>query len=98
MWIFKYKNKFAILFFNVQYTRLEFTAMPALTANSVTLDEILVVRAGPLREEELWALLSQSSAALQDVFIKGKLWYFFFKDVLEQCSAEKPAAIFIPVF
>lgn len=47
--------------------------MPALTANSVTLDEILVVRAGPLREEELWALLSQSSAALQDVFIKGKL-------------------------
>lgn len=72
--------------------------MPALTANSVTLDEILVVRAGPLREEELWALLSQSSAALQDVFIKGKLWYFFFKDVPEQCSAEKPAAIFIPVF
>ncbi|XP_022779941.1 tyrosine-protein phosphatase non-receptor type 13-like isoform X3 [Stylophora pistillata] len=46
--------------------------MPALTANSVTLDEILVVRAGPLREEELWALLSQSSVALQDVFIKGK--------------------------
>ncbi|XP_078359591.1 tyrosine-protein phosphatase non-receptor type 13-like [Oculina patagonica] len=46
--------------------------MPALTANSVTLDEILEVRAGPLREEELWALLSQSSVALQDVFIKGK--------------------------
>lgn len=72
--------------------------MPALTANSVTLDEILVVRAGPLREEELWALLSQSSAALQDVFIKGKLCCFFFKDVLEQCFVEKPAAIFIPVF
>lgn len=47
--------------------------MPALTANSVTLDEILDVRAGPLSEEELWALLSQSSVALQDVFIKGKL-------------------------
>ena len=48
--------------------------MPALTANSVTLDEILEVRAGPLREEELWALLCQSSEALQDVFIKGKLF------------------------
>lgn len=48
--------------------------MPALTANSVTLDEILEVRAGPLREEELWALLFQSSEALQDVFIKGKLF------------------------
>lgn len=48
--------------------------MPALTANSVTLDEILEVRAGPLGEEELWALLSQSSVALQDVFIRGKLY------------------------
>lgn len=48
--------------------------MPALTANSVTLDEILEVRAGPLSEQELWALLSQSSVALQDVFIKGKLY------------------------
>ena len=47
--------------------------MPALTANSVTLDEILEVRAGPLRDEELWALLSQSSVALQDVFVKGKI-------------------------
>ncbi|XP_020604775.1 tyrosine-protein phosphatase non-receptor type 13-like, partial [Orbicella faveolata] len=46
--------------------------MPALTANSVTLDEILEVRAGPLSDEELWALLSQSSVALQDVFVKGK--------------------------
>lgn len=47
--------------------------MPALTANSVTLDEILEVRAGPLSEEELWALLSQSSVALEDVFVKGKM-------------------------
>ena len=46
-------------------------AMPALTANSVTLDEILEVRAGPLKEEELWAILSHSSEALQDVLIKG---------------------------
>ena len=45
--------------------------MPALTANSVTLDEILEVRAGPLKEEELWAILSHSSEALQDVLIKG---------------------------
>jgi len=45
--------------------------MPALTANSVTLGEILEVRAGPLSDEELWALLSRSSVALQDVFIKG---------------------------
>ena len=46
--------------------------MPALTANSVTLDEILEVRAGPLKEDELWAVLAQSSEALQDVLIKGK--------------------------
>lgn len=45
--------------------------MPALTANSVRLDEILEVRAGPLKEEELWAILSHSSEALQDVLIKG---------------------------
>ena len=45
--------------------------MPALTANSVTLDEILEVRAGPLKEEELWAILSHSSEALQDVLIRG---------------------------
>ena len=47
--------------------------MPALTANSVTLDEILEVHAGPLKEDELWAVLSQASEALQDVLIKGKL-------------------------
>lgn len=47
--------------------------MPALTANSITLDEILEVRAGPLKEDELWAVLSQASEALQDVLIKGKL-------------------------
>lgn len=47
--------------------------MPALTANSVTLDEILEVRAGPLSDAELWALLSQSSVALQDVFVKGEI-------------------------
>ena len=46
--------------------------MPALTANSVTLDEILEVRAGPLREDELWAVLCQSCEGLQDVLIKGK--------------------------
>lgn len=45
--------------------------MPALTANSVTLDEILEVRAGPLKEDELWAILTQSSEALQDVLVKG---------------------------
>lgn len=47
--------------------------MPALTANSVTLEEILEVHAGPLSDEELWALLSQSSVALQDIFVKGKI-------------------------
>lgn len=46
--------------------------MPALTANSVTLDEILEVRAGPLKEDELWAVLSQSTEALRDVLLKGK--------------------------
>lgn len=58
--------------------------MPALTANSVTLDEILEVRAGPLKEDELWAILTQSSEALQDVLVKGipftggVVFFFFF--------------------
>lgn len=45
--------------------------MPALTANTVTLEEVLEVRGGPLTEEELWAVLSQSCEALQDVFQRG---------------------------
>ena len=60
---------FLIIIFIVYQAR--HNAMPALTANSVTLDEILEVRAGPLKEEELWAILSHSSEALQDVLIKG---------------------------
>ena len=60
---------FFIIIFIVYQAR--HNAMPALTANSVTLDEILEVRAGPLKEEELWAILSHASEALQDVLIKG---------------------------
>ena len=46
--------------------------MPALTANSVTLEEVLEVRGGPLHEQEVWALLCFSSEALQDIFLEGE--------------------------
>ncbi|XP_031567263.1 tyrosine-protein phosphatase non-receptor type 13-like isoform X2 [Actinia tenebrosa] len=52
--------------------------MPALTANTVTLEEVLEVRGGPLTEEELWAVLAQSCEALQDVFQRGKARNRFF--------------------
>ncbi|XP_076444259.1 tyrosine-protein phosphatase non-receptor type 13-like isoform X5 [Babylonia areolata] len=41
------------------------------TMSSVSLSDILEVRGGPLREREVWALLCQSAAAIQDFFIKG---------------------------
>ncbi|KAL8588982.1 hypothetical protein ACOMHN_065764 [Nucella lapillus] len=38
---------------------------------AVSIADILEVRGGPLREREVWALLCQSAAAVQDFFIKG---------------------------
>lgn len=46
-------------------------AMPALIANTVTLEEVLEVRGGPLNEDELWSILAQSCQALYDVFVSG---------------------------
>ena len=48
------------------------STMPALTANSVTLEEVLEVRGGPLHDNELWAILSLASEALQDIFLGGE--------------------------
>ncbi|XP_025086177.1 tyrosine-protein phosphatase non-receptor type 13-like isoform X6 [Pomacea canaliculata] len=44
--------------------------MPSLPL-AVSVADILEVRGGPLREGEVWALLCQSAAAIQDYFIKG---------------------------
>jgi len=38
----------------------------------VSLAEALEVRGGPLQEEEVWAVLSQSAESLQELFHKGK--------------------------
>lgn len=38
----------------------------------VSLAEALEVRGGPLQEEEVWALLSQSAESLQELFHKGR--------------------------
>ncbi|XP_020904478.1 tyrosine-protein phosphatase non-receptor type 13 [Exaiptasia diaphana] len=46
--------------------------MPALIANTVTLEEVLEVRGGPLNEDELWSILAQSCQALYGVFVSGK--------------------------
>lgn len=37
----------------------------------VSLAEALEVRGGPLQEEEVWAVLSQSAESLQELFHKG---------------------------
>uniref|UniRef100_A0A3P9Q2V9 Tyrosine-protein phosphatase non-receptor type 13 n=1 Tax=Poecilia reticulata TaxID=8081 RepID=A0A3P9Q2V9_POERE len=40
----------------------------------VSLAEALEVRGGPLQEEEVWALLSQSAESLQELFNKGMMY------------------------
>uniref|UniRef100_M3ZQQ9 Tyrosine-protein phosphatase non-receptor type 13 n=1 Tax=Xiphophorus maculatus TaxID=8083 RepID=M3ZQQ9_XIPMA len=40
----------------------------------VSLAEALQVRGGPLQEEEVWALLSQSAESLQELFNKGMMY------------------------
>ena len=45
--------------------------MPGLSANQVTLCEVLEVRGSPMHEDELWAVLYQSCDALKDIFLKG---------------------------
>lgn len=48
----------------------------------VSLAEALEVRGGPLQEEEVWAVLSQSAESLQELFHKGThMWNQVFKDV-----------------
>ena len=44
--------------------------MPGLNVQ-VALSEALEVRGGPLRESEIWPVLTQTSEALQDLFLKG---------------------------
>lgn len=49
-----------------------FFFFPALTEKMhVSLAEALEVRGGPLQEEEVWAVLSQSADSLQELFHKG---------------------------
>lgn len=49
----------------------------------MSLAEALEVRGGPLLEEEVWAVLSQSAESLQELFHKGnastgaKTWIIF---------------------
>lgn len=48
----------------------------------VSLAEALEVRGGPLQEEEVWAVLSQSAESLQELFHKGmNMWNQVCKDV-----------------
>lgn len=48
----------------------------------VSLAEALEVRGGPLQEEEVWAVLSQSAESLQELFHKGtNMWNQVHKDV-----------------
>lgn len=48
----------------------------------VSLAEALEVRGGPLQEEEVWAVLSQSAESLQELFHKGtNMWNQVCKDI-----------------
>lgn len=48
----------------------------------VSLAEALEVRGGPLQEEEVWAVLSQSAESLQELFHKGRTtWNQEYKDL-----------------
>lgn len=50
----------------------------------VSLAEALEVRGGPLQEEEVWAVLSQSAESLQELFHKGMhMWKQAFRNVSE---------------
>ena len=49
--------------------------MPGLSLH-VVLSEALEVRGGPLVEEELWAVLTQATEALQDLFLTGQFILF----------------------
>lgn len=57
----------------------------------VSLAEALQVRGGPLQEEEVWALLSQSAENLQELFNKGMMckdnYSFFFSLFLSVAGA-----------
>jgi hypothetical protein len=46
--------------------------MPVLAANQVTLAEVLEVKGSPLNEEEIWAVLSHSGKAIEQVLADGK--------------------------
>lgn len=43
----------------------------------VSLAEALEVRGGPLQEEEVWAVLSQSAESLQELFHKGMVFFLY---------------------
>lgn len=50
----------------------QLTSFSAYTGKMhVSLAEALEVRGGPLQEEEVWAVLSQSAESLQELFHKG---------------------------
>lgn len=43
-----------------------------LAANQVSLAEVLEVKGAPLNEEEIWAVLSQASKAIERVLADGE--------------------------
>ena len=42
-------------------------------AVQLSLAECLEVRAGPLEEDELWALICEGAVAIQDLFLNGRV-------------------------
>lgn len=55
-----------------QLAGLNQSSLSAFTGKMhVSLAEALEVRGGPLQEEEVWAVLSQSAESLQELFHKG---------------------------
>lgn len=56
----------------------------------VSLAEALEVRGGPLQEEEVWAVLSQSADSLQELFHKGmRAWRDIWAKIFPICRRNK---------
>lgn len=64
-------DSFLLNIFLFKTENIKLRAMPALAADQVSLEEVLVVRGEPLTEQHIWSLLCLSSEALQDVFLSG---------------------------
>lgn len=83
MSVLKFKKSIFLCLFSAI---LHKSPVPLHTGNMhVSLAEALEVRGGPLQEEEVWAVLSQSAESLQELFHKGRnMWNQVCRDISQR--------------